>query len=309
MDKERFGTLAAELGFDFQDGAAWGERGGRRFALALSPEGSVALRAAVDASDEAKRLSLESWLAEAKAAGRCLGWSDASGSITAVLPAAGLEWAGIEGFIDELAARLSELGLAEACWSCNEARETAPALSGPAAWWLCGDCYGKIEAASNAAKDARRIDAGRVAVGFLGALAGGLAGSVLWVLIGIAGFYASFAGLAIAWAAVKGYGLVKGKPNAATPWIIGASILVSMVAAEATGIAIQIVRAGREQGVPVGALDGFRLLPLFLTDSGIAGEAIKNLLLGLLFAGLGSWRIVRELAASAKTPVVEIRRP
>lgn len=309
MDLERFGTLAAELGFDIRDRMAWGERGGRRFTLALSPDGTVALRAAVDASDEAKRLSLESWLAEAKSVGRCSGWSDSSGSISAILSSSGLEPADLGLFLDDLAARLSELGLADACWSCNHARETAPALSGPAAYWLCDDCYGKVEAASNAAKDARRIDSGRVAVGFLGALAGGLAGSVLWVLIGIAGFYASFAGLAIAWAAVKGYGLVKGKPNAATPWIIGVSVVVSMLAAESVGLVIQIVKAGREQGLPVGVLDGIRLLPLFLSDPGIAGEATQNLLLGLLFAGLGSWRIVRELAAAARTPIVEIERP
>ena len=309
MDMDRFGTLASDLGFGAQDRAAWGERGGRRFTLALAPDGSIALRAAVDASDESKRLALESWLAEAKAAGRCSDWSDASGSLTAILPASGLEWAGIGGFIDEFAARLSELGLADACWSCDAARETSPALTGPAAFWLCGECYDRIEAASNAAKDARRIDAGRVAVGLLGALAGGLAGSILWVLIGVAGFYASFAGFAIAWAAVKGYGLVKGKTNAAAPWIIGASILVSMLAAETVGLVIQIVRAGREEGLPIGILDGFRLLPLFLRDAGVFGEAVKNLLLGLLFAGLGSWRIVRELAAAARTPVVEIRRP
>jgi hypothetical protein len=263
----------------------------------------------VDGRNESTRLQLDSWLAAAKADGRITEYTDVNGSVTVTLPVGGVAPVDVISFISDLAAKLPELGLRAACFSCNTAVAAPPALLGDAALGMCGACYDKAVAAAVAVRNERRLTASSLVRGFLGALAGGLVGSVAWILIGTLGFYASIAGFVIAWAAIKGYKLLKGGTSTAAPFLIGAAIIASVLFAEAAGIVIQVMKAGAGPGYDVSVGAAVRILPEILRDGDTIVSLLPNLGLGLLFAGLGSWRLLRTLYRQGAAPVVEMRRP
>ncbi len=309
MDQQRFEDLARGLGFRTDGSAAWGEREG--YLLSLQGDGSDVLkaRAAVDGRYEPTRLQLDSWLATAKAEGRISEYADANGSISVGLPAGGVAPVDIGGFLDALVTKLKELGLRPGCFNCNTAVGAPAALVNGAAYPLCGSCYDKLKTASVAAEEQRKPGPSAILRGLVGALAGGLLGSVLWILLGTIGFYASIAGLAIAWAASRGYTLLKGGLNRATPFVIGAVILFSVLFAEAAGIVIQLLKAGRSQGYDVGIRAAILALPAVLSDGDVLVGMLPSLGLGFLFAGLGSWRLLRNLHRQAAAPLPDVRRP
>ena len=309
MEQAQFEELARGLAFRTSGPAAWGERGGYWFSLEAAGPDILKLRTAVDGREESIRLQLDSWLAAAKAAGRITEYTDKDGSVTASLPVGGVAPADVTGLLDDLAAKLAELGLRSACFGCNTAVSAPPALVGSTALGMCGACFDKAAAAAEAVRQQRQMAPSSVARGFIGALAGGLVGSVAWILLGVLGIYASIAGLAIAWAAITGYKLFKGGINTAAPIVIGAAVLVSVLFGEAAGIVIQIIKAGTAQGYNLNVGDAVRVLPMMLRDGGTIASLLPNLGLGLLFAGLGSWRLLRNLYRQGAAPIVDVRRP
>ena len=86
-------------------------------------------------------------------------------------------------------------------------------------------------------------------------------------------------------------------------------MLVSVLFGEAAGIVIQIIKAGTAQGYNLNVGDAVRVLPMMLRDGGTIASLLPNLGLGLLFAGLGSWRLLRNLYRQGAAPIVDVRRP
>ncbi len=229
--------------------------------------------------------------------------------MTASLPVGGVAPVDVNGFVGDLAAKLAELRLRAACFGCNTAVDAPPALVSGAVFGMCGACYDATASVADAARQQRRLTAASVLRGLIGALVGGLIGSIAWILIGTIGFYASIAGLVIAWAAMTGYKLLKGGNNTTAPIVIGVAVLVSVLFAEAAGIVIQIMKADLGEGYHAGLRDAIRILPLMLRDGDTVVSLLPNLGLGLLFAGLGSWRPLRNLYRQGAAPIVDIRRP
>jgi hypothetical protein len=308
MDRRQFDELVKEIGFRPAEGAAWGERQGRLVSLRLANDRVLDVITAVDGRDEPTRLQLDSWLAAAKADGRLAEYKDAGGSVTASLNVGGASPADAAGFLDALAAKLHELGMRPGCFECNTAVSSPPALVNGAVFPLCGSCFDRLQGQASAEAERRRVTPSSVARGILGALLGALAGSVAWIAIGALGFYASIAGLAIAWMAAKGYAVLKGGVFRATPFIVAGAVLAAIVFAEGSGVVIQIVKAARSQGYDIGVDGAIRLLPAVLSDGETLVGMLPNFGLGLVFGALGSWRTLRNLHRAAATPVPVVSR-
>lgn len=309
MEQVQFEELARALAFRTSGPAAWGERGGYWFSLETIGQGMLKLRTGVDGREESVRLQLDSWLAAAKAGGRLTEYTDKDGSVTASLQVGGVAPVDVDGLLNDLSAKLAELGLRSACFSCNTAVSAPPALVGSTAFGMCGACYEKAAAVAETVRQQRQMGPSSVARGFIGALAGGLVGSIAWIVLGVLGIYASIAGFAIAWAAITGYRLFKGGINTAAPIVIGAAALIAVLFGEAAGIVIQIIKAGTAQGYDLGVAGAIRILPAMLGDGDTIRSLLPNLGLGLLFAGLGSWRLLSNLYRQGAAPIVDVRRP
>lgn len=132
--------------------------------------------------------------------------------------------------------------------------------------------------------------------GILGSLVGALLGSVIWILIGLLNFYASIAGFAIAYASFHGYKVMKGKNTKIGVLINIAAILVAILFAEYIGVFIELTRQFPD-------LSFSRFLsatPILLKDNEFMVSVLPNLGLGLLFAALGCFRLIRGSLASAR---------
>jgi hypothetical protein len=163
---------------------------------------------------------------------------------------------------------------------------------------VCQGCVAKNKTSSphRAASNAMHFFKGS-----LGAFLGAIAGSVVWILIGLFGFYASIAGMAMVYASWFGFRLFGGKISKAAIFVIGISVLVAVVFSELFGLGIDIVKYYRSEGLEYNILNV--LLAIFLILSG-GGEAIVPLilngLLGLVFAGLGSFGLLKKLSKESK---------
>lgn len=309
MDLLDFIKTAQSMGFSTEGRTAWGTLSGRWFGLGLNAGGEMSMRAAVESGSESGRLALDSWLAEQKSAGTLADWSDDQGAIVVRFPNAALAAPDLPGFAAAFSARAAELDLRPACWKCRAAVDAPPAIVEGEALGLCGACYNSLEQASRELDSSKRMKPGPLALAFGGALLGGLVGSIVWILIKLAGFYASIAGLAIAWAAFKGYTLARGKVNKATPWLLGLAVLLSVVVAEGASLVIEVMKVFKDEGLSLTLKEAIQFLPIILQQEGVMKEILGNLALGVLFAGLGSWQIIKNLATAAKVPVLNIRRP
>lgn len=155
------------------------------------------------------------------------------------------------------------------------------------------------EAVSEGNAEKSRLDSGNYITGTLGALAGAAIGAVVWALVLNAGYVASLVGLLIGWLAEKGYNLARGRQGRGKVWILILVILLGVALGTFGSDAIEIAKLLSE-----GALPGFgyQEIPLFilalLADNGDYRRAVLyNLGMGVLFAGLGVFFILRQAAA------------
>lgn len=119
--------------------------------------------------------------------------------------------------------------------------------------------------------------------GLLGALMGGILGSVPWILVQVfLNRIVAVLAIVIGLGALKGYGILKGRMGPLTRWIILFSTIVSVVLAQYAGLAIELIR----NDIPVSygnfviafsipeVVDSFRanlIMSLILALLGIAG--------------------------------------
>lgn len=141
-----------------------------------------------------------------------------------------------------------------------------------------------------------QAETGNYVTGFLGALVGAMIGAVVWALVLNAGYVASLVGLLIGWLAEKGYTLAKGKNGKGKLWILILVILLAVALGTFGSDAMELAKM-----ISGGELYGFRYseIPMFilalLADSQEYRSAIVyNLGMGVLFAGLGVFFILRQ---------------
>ena len=157
------------------------------------------------------------------------------------------------------------------------------------------------------AENQERIDedGGSYLTGFLGALGGALIGAIVWAVVLLLGYVASLVGLLIGFLAEKGYNLAKGKQDkgkiAILVIVIVLAVLLGTVAADAISLA-QMINSGELYEYTYGDIP-LLILFLLLNDVEYLMVTVKNCGMGLIFAALGVFGLLRN----AKKEVSGIR--
>lgn len=167
----------------------------------------------------------------------------------------------------------------------------------------CAECVKRTVESENHRKQAE--DTGNYLLGTIGAFFGAVVGAVVWAVVLYVGYVASVVGLLIGFLAEKGYNLLHGKQGKAKVLILIFAIIFGVLLGT---LAVDVVTlAGMING---GELPGFILadIPamiwiLFTEEPEYRSATISNILMGLFFAALGVFALLRKTGkevASAK---------
>lgn len=138
--------------------------------------------------------------------------------------------------------------------------------------------------------------------GAVGAFIGAALGAVVWALVLMMGFVASIVGLLIGWLAEKGYNMTKGKQGKGKIVILILAIICGVVLGTFAADAITLAKMGYPlEETPV-------IIAYFLSvDSEYVTSTIVNVGMGLLFAGLGVYSLLRKAGKEvADTKIVDL---
>ena len=208
----------------------------------------------------------------------------------------------IEKFMDWLLPQLPLYGAsgADVCTHCG------CAMNGQGGWYLIDGaaehlhegCFNSLsEQLKNRDAEIKENAGGNYVSGLIGALIGGLIGAAIWGFILKQGYVASIFGLVIGFLAEKGYTLLKGKPGKGKVIILIAVVLISVAAGTFFGEYLSIIRELKEyEGFGYTANELFRVM--WQSDaefrSAVFDDCLSNGLIGLLFAALGTFGILRR---------------
>jgi hypothetical protein len=195
--------------------------------------------------------------------------------------------------MSDLSSKFAQIGLHNKCERCNSfsfldfyKKDTSTEL-------LCDDCYRDVE---KKAKAIEEMPSNYVA-GLLSSFLGAMIGSVLWIVIGALGFYASIAGYAIAYMSFKGYDIAKGKKTITGILINVFSITTALLIAQYIGLYIDLLK--EFPGFEV--IQFLQITPLLFSNSEFVIGLLPNIGLGLLFALLGVYRTIKDNYHKAKS--------
>lgn len=157
-----------------------------------------------------------------------------------------------------------------------------------------------------AQKAAREIEAenvkrkeestGSYVTGALGALLGSAIGAVAWAIVLNMGYVASLVGLLIGWLADKGYNLLRGKQGKAKIAILILAIIFGVLLGNILAdvfTLVSMINGGELPGFTYGDIPGL-IMELLAVDAEYRGAVLSNVLIGLLFAGLGVFAMLRK---------------
>lgn len=165
------------------------------------------------------------------------------------------------------------------------------------AYYLHDSCAQKVAREIDTENAQRAEEAtGSYGMGLLGALLGSAVGAVLWAIVLNMGYVASLVGLVIGWLAEKGYNLLHGKQGKAKVAILIVAIIFGVLlgtfAADAITLA-GMIGNGELPGFALGDIPGVILI-LLADDADYRTAMMSNILMGLLFAGLGVFALLRK---------------
>ena len=189
-------------------------------------------------------------------------------------------------------------------------------LTGDGKWVVVGDTVRylhascleslnrQMQAEGTAAEQAPQ---GSYLTGFIGALIGALLGAVIWGFILKVGFVASIVGLVIGFFAEKGYTILKGKLGKGKIVILIIAILIGVAAGTFFGLYLSCVAELKKY---VGANPSELFSNLLKSDpeirSSFIGDFVKNGLIGLLFAALGSFGTIAKSVGETKSNKLKV---
>lgn len=156
---------------------------------------------------------------------------------------------------------------------------------------------------------ARQEAVGSYGSGAAGALLGAVLGAVVWALVLLAGYVASIVGLLIGWLAEKGYNLLKGKQGKGKIVILIIAIIVGVLLGTFSAEVLSLIVAindGLVEDLSV-ADAPLAIIALFAMDAEYRTSMILNIGMGLLFAGLGVYALLRKAGRDvADTKIVDL---
>lgn len=156
----------------------------------------------------------------------------------------------------------------------------------------------------------RQEDNGSYISGLAGALIGAALGAILWALVLQIGIVASVVGFLIGWLAQKGYTMLNGKQGKGKVVFLIASIIFGVCLGTFGGEFIALARmigGGELPGYGYG--DILSLIRFLLeTNSEYVSIIVRNIGLGLLFAFLGTFSLLRQAGkAVSDTKVIDLK--
>lgn len=158
----------------------------------------------------------------------------------------------------------------------------------------------------------KQQDTGSYATGAAGAFGGALLGAVVWAIALCVGFVASVVGLLIGWLSGKGYDLMHGKKAKGKVVILILAVIFGVVMGTFGGYAasawMEINAVLAEEGEAAITFAEFvSFYSLFLQDAEYVGYMIKDVVIGLLFAGLGVFALLRKTSAEVSgTKIIDL---
>lgn len=203
-------------------------------------------------------------------------------------------------FLDWFIPLLEEYGAtgANVCVECGfEATGGRWILVDGNAYYMHESCAQKVVQGIEDENTQRKEEAkGSYLTGLIGALLGSALGAVIWALVLLAGYVASVVGLAIGWLSEKGYNLLKGRQGKGKVLILIIAIIFGVLlgtfAADAITLA-GMINDGELYGLTMGDIPAVILI-LLMEDAEYRSGMVGNVLMGLLFAGLGVFALLRQ---------------
>jgi len=196
---------------------------------------------------------------------------------------------GIDTFINQLANNFDSIGLTCKCSCCDETDNLHYFTEGYNYRLLCDTCAEKFMAD----QEKYRLKSNRYFLGFVYSLVGALIGSIVWILIGIAGFVASIAGVAISYCAFKGYEIARAKISRKGIILNVFSIIIAFLIAQYIGLFLEL----RDE---VTFSQFVYITPYLFRDWEFIKACLPNFGLGLLFAFLGCSGTISKQYKAAK---------
>lgn len=142
----------------------------------------------------------------------------------------------------------------------------------------------------------KEADTGSYVQGLIGALLGAALGAVVWALVLLMGYVASVVGLLIGWLAEKGYTLLHGKQGKGKVAILILAIVLGVVLGTLVSDGIylgQMISKGELVGYSLADIPSM-ILFLLVADSEYLRTTAGNIGMGLLFAALGVFALLRK---------------
>lgn len=154
-------------------------------------------------------------------------------------------------------------------------------------------CAQRIQ--ENVVQSKQEKKSGSYLTGTLGALLGALIGSILWAVVLGFGYVASVVGLVIGWLAGKGYDLLHGKQGKGKVAILIVAVIFGVALGTLLPDMYTVFGMIRDGELPIAVTD----IPAFLIylmrmDSEYLTGVLTNGGMGLLFAALGTYTILRQ---------------
>lgn len=216
----------------------------------------------------------------------------------------------ILAFIDWFYPLLPQYGATgpEICPECGMPVENGRWIlrDGMAAFYLHDACAQKLERALEANREERKQPGnGSYWLGALGAFLGALLGSIVWGIVLYSGYVASLVGLLVGWLASKGYDLCKGRQGKGKVVILIFAIIFGVLLGTILPDVVYLI-----QGISAGELDitygeiPTLILGLLLMDAEYRSATLQNGGMGLLFAALGVYALLRKTGKEVKEPSV-----
>lgn len=178
-------------------------------------------------------------------------------------------------------------------------------LNNGAAHHLHDSCAAQVQDffQEQAAKRAEE-DTGSYAQGLLGAFLGAALGAIAWAIVLYMGYVASIIGLLIGWLAEKGYTLLRGRQGKGKVLILILAVifgvLLGTIVPDVVTLA-QMINGGELPGFAYGDIP--QLILTILTENAEYRQAtISNMGMGLLFAALGVFALVKKTSKEVSSP-------
>ncbi len=209
----------------------------------------------------------------------------------------------VAAFLYEFSRFLSGLGYVSSCAACPATRSLGYKEQDGQVLELCGACQSRLGSAVLPVTR-NRSAAGSYFRGALGAILGGVAGLVPWVLLGLFGYLAALSGLLMAYFSYMGYRLLRGREGRGMLLIIVAVLCVFTYAAVMLNEGIAEYRALTASGTEAALSEqvGMMMTAPFKPQPYDTHLLWLRVGAGWLFAGIGSFALMlrrrRELGTS-----------